>query len=98
MPYKKLFLFYTFITLVIIDNEFGLIWTSPWPNETELLLNFANRRIRKFLYEIKTFFLHQLLQIFFSHTLYLLKKYPITSLNWFEQILDKMKRAIFIIR
>ena len=33
---QKLFLFYTLITLVILHNEFGLIWTTPWSNEKDL--------------------------------------------------------------
>ena len=28
-----LFLLYTVITLVIFNTEFGLIWTTPWPDE-----------------------------------------------------------------
>ena len=39
------FLLYTLITLVILQTEFGLIWTTPWPDENELLLKFAKIRI-----------------------------------------------------
>ena len=30
------FWLYTVITLVILNTEFGLIWTTPWPDEEEL--------------------------------------------------------------
>ena len=30
------FLLYTLITLVIINTEIGLIWTTPWPDEKDL--------------------------------------------------------------
>ena len=33
--YQKYFLLYTLITLVILNTEFGLIWTTPWPAEKE---------------------------------------------------------------
>ena len=32
---QKYFLIYTVITLVIINTEFGLIWTTPWPDKKE---------------------------------------------------------------
>ena len=34
------FLLYTAITLVILHTEFGLIWTTPWPDEKQLFLKF----------------------------------------------------------
>ena len=45
--YQKLFLLYTLITLVILQTEFGLIWTTPWPDENELLLKLAKIRISR---------------------------------------------------
>ena len=57
--YQKFFLLYTFFTLVILLADFGLIWTTPWPDEKELFLKFAKfafREIRKIPYEKPTFF------------------------------------------
>ena len=31
--YKKFFLLYTFITLLILHAKFGLIWTTPWADK-----------------------------------------------------------------
>ena len=39
--YPKYSLLYTVITLVILNAEFGLIWTNPWPDEKELFLKFS---------------------------------------------------------
>ena len=36
--YQKFFLFYILITLVIPHAEFGLIWTTPWPDEISIFL------------------------------------------------------------
>ena len=36
--YQKIFLFYILITLVILHAEFGLIWTTPWPNKISIFL------------------------------------------------------------
>ena len=52
------FLPYTVITLVILNTEFGLIWTTPWPDKKYFFKNsqiFAIREIRKIPYE-KPFF------------------------------------------
>ena len=38
------FFLYTIITLVILNTEFGLIWTTPWPDEKQLLLKFSKIR------------------------------------------------------
>ena len=51
------FWLYTVITLVILNTEFGLIWTTPWPDEKDLFLKFLFREIQKVLYENPTFFL-----------------------------------------
>ena len=42
------FLPYTFITLVIVHTEIGLIWTTPWPDEENLFLIFLFRESQKF--------------------------------------------------
>ena len=47
------FSLYTLITLVILNIEFDLIWTTSWPDEKDFFLNFQNfaiREIRKFPY------------------------------------------------
>ena len=41
--YQQLWL-YTFITMVILNTEFGLIWTTPWPDGKELFLKFSKIR------------------------------------------------------
>ena len=41
---QKYFLLNTFITLVILNTDFGLIWTTPWPDENEIFLNIAKIR------------------------------------------------------
>ena len=63
--HQKFFLFYTLIKLVILHAEFGLIWTTPWPDEKDLFLKFLFREIQKVPYEILTFFLSKLHQKFF---------------------------------
>ena len=62
---KKFFLFHNFVTHGILDTEFGLIWTTPWPDEKDLFLKFIICKIRKFPYEKLTFFLGKLCQKFF---------------------------------
>ena len=57
-PALPIFLPYTVITLVILNTEFGLIWTTPWPDKKYIFKNsqnFAIREIRKIPYE-KPFF------------------------------------------
>ena len=58
-------MFYTLSTHGILHTQFGLIWTSPWPDEKDLFLKFDIREIRKFPYEILTFLLGKLQQKFF---------------------------------
>ena len=43
-PDKVYQFFYALTSLVILHTEFGLIWTTPWPDENELFLNFAKIR------------------------------------------------------
>ena len=61
----KVFLPYIFITLVIVHTEFGLFWTTPWPDEEDLFFNIPFSRNSKVPYEILTFFLGKMYQKFF---------------------------------
>ena len=48
---------------MIFQTDFGLIWTTPWPDEKKtIFLKFADLEIRNFLYENLTFFLVKLYQ------------------------------------
>ena len=38
---STIFLLYTVITLVILNTEFGLIWSSPWLDGKQLFLKFS---------------------------------------------------------
>ena len=93
---QKVFLFYTLITLMILHTEFGLIWTTPWSDEKDLFLKLVIREIRKFPYEILTFFLgnrwQKLLFVLYSNFTGN-TPYPI----WFdlENSLVRWKRPIF---
>ena len=49
LSYTNFFLFFTLITLVIHHFEFGLIWTTPWPNEKDLFLKLAKIRNARIL-------------------------------------------------
>ena len=54
----KIFLLYTLITQMILHTAFGLIWTTPLPDEKDFFWNsqnFAIREIRKIPFE-KPFF------------------------------------------
>ena len=62
--YQKFALFYTFDTLGIFHNGFGLIWTTPWPDKKDLFLKLLIRNNSKFPYEKLTFFLGKLYQKF----------------------------------
>ena len=49
--YQKFFLFYILITLVILHAEFGLIWTTPWPDKISIFLKIEwanNKRISRY--------------------------------------------------
>ena len=63
--YRNFFLFYNLLTHGILDNMFGSLWTTPWPDEKDLFLKFVICEIRKFPYEKLTFFLDKLYQKFF---------------------------------
>ena len=62
--YQKFVLFYTFDTLGILQTEFGLVWTTPWPDEKDLFLKLIIREIHKFPYEKLNSFLGKLYQKF----------------------------------
>ena len=63
--YQKFLLFYTLSRPKILHTGFGWIWITPWPDENDLFLKIVIREIRKFPYEIITFFLGKLYQKFF---------------------------------
>ena len=93
------FLLYTPITLVILHTEFGLMWTTPWPDEKQLFLNFSKfRNSRNSQNSVwKTIFLlGELYQQLFCFTLSLHWWYSIPSLVWFGQLLNPMKKQLFL--
>ena len=53
--YKKFFLLYTFITLVIIHTKRGLLWTTPWPDKIFIFLKIEKSKKSIFPIEIWTF-------------------------------------------
>ena len=59
------FLLYTLVLVVILHADFGLIWTTPWPDEKDPFLKILFREIQKVPYEILTFFLGKIYQKFF---------------------------------
>ena len=96
--YQQFFLLYTLITLVILHSEFGLIWTTPWPDEKELFLKFSKfgiREIRKIPYENEIFSWTSYTKNTFSFTLSLFWLYSMPSLVLFAQLLNPMKNNYF---
>ena len=83
---------------MILNTEFGLIWTTPWPDGKQLFLKFSKIRnsqnspnsVRKTF-----FFLSKPYQQPFGFTLSLHWWYSIPSLVWFGQLLDSMKKNSF---
>ena len=63
--YQNFFSFYNLVTHGILDNKFGSLWTTPWPDQKDLFLKFVICEIRKFPYANLTFFLGKLYQKFF---------------------------------
>ena len=53
--YKKLFLLYTFITLVILHTKFGSFWTTQ-PDEISIILKIEKSKTSIFPVEIRIFF------------------------------------------
>ena len=80
----------------ILHTEFGLIWTTPWPDQRDLFLKFVIREIRSLSYEKL---------IFFSETSYSKNSFsPALNLHWglsipilvvFGEILEPMKKDYF---
>ena len=96
--YQQLLLLYTLITLVILNTEFDLIWTTPWPAEKEFFFKFSKIRNSRNSHNSvwkPNFFLGKLYQQLFCFTLSLHWWYSITSLIWFGQLLDPMKKNYF---
>ena len=92
------FLLYTLITLVMLNTELGLIWATPWPDEKQLFLKLSkNRNSRNSQNSVwkPIFFLGKLYQQLFGFTRSLHWWYSISSLVWFEQLLDPMKKSFF---
>ena len=96
--YQKYFLLYTFVTLVILNTEFGLIWATPWPDEKLLFLIFSkirnSRNSPNSVWKL-IFFLGKLCQQLFGFTLSLHWWYSTPSLVWFGQLLDPMEKNFF---
>ena len=87
------FLLYTVIALVILNTDFGLIWTTRWPDEKKIKI-LKNSQFAKFAkFRMKTqLFLGTLYQKFFCFTLSLHWWYSIPRLIWFGQLLDPLKK------
>ena len=58
--YKKFFLLYTFITLVIIHTKCGSLWTTPWPDKNSIFLKIEKSKKLIFPIETQTFFIEKL--------------------------------------
>ena len=68
--YKKLFLLFTFIKLVILYTKCGSLWTTLWPDKNSIFLKIEKSKCSIFAIEIRTFFLWKLGGPFFlSHSL-----------------------------
>ena len=63
--YTNFFLFYALTSLVILHTEFGLIWTTPCPDEKDLFLKFLFREFQTVPYENPNFFQGKLNQKYF---------------------------------
>ena len=91
----KTFLLYPLIRLVILNAEFGLIWTTPWPAEKEFFLKFSNirnsRNSQNCVWK-PNFFLGNIYQKFFCFTLSLHWWCSILRLVRFGQLLEPMKK------
>ena len=64
-PYKKFFLLYTFITLVIIHTKCGSLWITPWRDKNSIFLKLEKLKKSIFPIEIRTFYLEKLAGPFF---------------------------------
>ena len=63
--YKKFFLLYTFITLVIIHTKCGSLWITPWRDKNSIFLKLEKLKKSIFPIEIRTFYLEKLAGPFF---------------------------------
>ena len=66
------FFLYTLITLVILNTEFGLVWTTPWSAEKEFFFKFSKiRNSRNSQNSVckPNFFLSTLFQFFLLYAL-----------------------------
>ena len=54
--YKKIFLLYTIITLVIIHTKCGSLWTTPWPDKNSIFLKIEKSKKLILRIKIRTFF------------------------------------------
>ena len=63
--YKKFFLLYTFITLVIFHAKCGSLWTIPWTDKNSIFLKIEKSKKSKFPIEIRTFYLWKVGGAFF---------------------------------
>ena len=57
--YQKFFLHYNLHTIGSLGDQFGSLWTTPWPDEIDLFLKLLICEIRKLTYEKITFFPRQ---------------------------------------
>ena len=92
------FLLYTLITLVILNTEFGLIWTTPWPDENEFFLKLSKIRnspnSQNSVWK-PIFFLGKLYKQLFCFVSSLHWWYSIPHLIWFGKLLNPMKKTFF---
>ena len=83
---------------MVLHTAFGLIWTTPGPNAKELFLKFSkirNSRNSQNSVWKPNFFPSTLFQ-FFCFTLSLHWWYSIPRLVWFGQLLNPMKKKLFL--
>ena len=93
-PALPIFSLYTLSTLLILNTEFGLIWTTPWPAEKKISKIRNSRNSQNSVWK-PNFFLGALYQKFFCFTLSLHWWYSIPRLVWFGQLLNPMKKTYF---
>ena len=58
--YKKFFLLYSFIILLIPITMLGSLWTTPWPDKNSIFLIIEKAKNSVFPIELRTFFLWKL--------------------------------------
>ena len=96
--YHKYILHYTVIILLILNAEFGLIWTTPWPDENDFFFKILkNSQFAKFAkVRMKThFFLGKLYQQLFCFALSLHCDTPYRVSLDLDNTLTRWKRPIF---